>query len=90
MSEYIRCPHCGKTFKDYAVAKILRDSVGFIEELGRDIGPILGSYLGRSTGLFGGGYIGKKIMKKAVGNHGDPLLSKTIYCPYCKGKFQSK
>lgn len=86
---FLVCPSCGKRIKDYAIAKALRNGVGFVEELGRDVGPSLGYVVGKMTGLFGGGTVGKKIMKKAVGNHGDPLVSRTVYCPYCKKKFQA-
>ena len=90
MADYLRCPHCGKLIKDYTIAKVLRDSVGFVEELGRDVGPLLGTFVGKMTGIRGGSYAGKSLMKKVLGKHGDPLVSKTVYCPYCKRKFQAR
>ena len=89
MADYLICPHCGKKIQDYAFAKALREGVGFVEELGRDVGPALVFWAGNMTGIRGGGTAGKKFMKAVVGKHGDPLVSKTIICPHCKKKFQA-
>ena len=51
MADYLICPHCGKKIQDYAFAKALREGVGFVEELGRDVGPALGFWVGKMTGI---------------------------------------
>lgn len=89
MDRCLICPHCGRRMKDYAIAKALRESVGFIEEMGREVGPTLGSIVGRMTGIRGSGAVGKSIMKNILGQPDDPLVSKTVRCPHCKKNFQA-